>query len=168
MLTTISPYAGFAAAGTLLLILVIDHLLRAGRARAVPARVPAPTAPGPVHRRVTCPDADITQRLPVIRPVPAAIHGAPPLPPASFRRQPAPPVRPASRLRAPDEVAAPRSTARLMTPWGELARLPGSVEPGIVPSLLPPGPVAAIDGEERVLLGVGQVGVGPHGVLDRG
>ena len=132
MLNDITPYVGFTATGLLLMILAVDRYLRATRARAVVAvRVPAH---GPARALVRA-DADITQRLPVIVLAPTApAHATPPLPPAAFRRAPVPPQRPACRL--PDRPANPRSEARLITPWGDVARLPGSDEPGVVPSTL--------------------------------
>ncbi|MDH4074870.1 MAG: hypothetical protein OEW29_02950 [Acidimicrobiia bacterium] len=125
MLNAIFPFVGFTATGLVLVILAVDHHLRAGRARAAALRV-VPVA------------ADVTQRLPVIVTAPSgALRVTPPLPPASFRRQPVPPQPPRHRsCRPPDRPANPRSEARLITPWGDLTRLPGSDEPGIVPSTL--------------------------------
>lgn len=122
MINTISPYLGFTAAGLVLVILAVDRHLRATRARTLAVRlVPA--------------QADVTQRLPVIVTAPSgAVRVTPPLPPAAYRRQPAPPQRPPCRL--PDRPANPRCEARLITPWGDVTRLPGSNEPGIVPSTL--------------------------------
>ncbi len=126
MLHDITPYVGFTAAGLVLAILAVDRLLRAGRPRPVPV---------PVRTSSRWPDADVTQRLPVIvLPPTAAVHVAPPLPPTTFRRSPLPPQRPSCR--PPDRPANPRSEARLITPWGDITRLPGSDEPGVVPSTL--------------------------------
>lgn len=134
MLQAISPYAGFTAAGLVLVILAVDRHLRASRSRAIAVPV----------RAVRWPEAEVTQRLSVVVLAPSvAIQATPPLPPAAFRRQavtPQPPQRPLCRR--PDRPADPRSEARLMTPWGELTQLPGSHEPGIVPSTLAAVPAA--------------------------
>lgn len=128
MLNAISPYVGFTAAGLVLVILAVDRHLRASRARALAVRI-AVGGPHPRSHR-----ADITQRLPVVVAAsPGPAHATPPLPPPAFRRLPAPPQPP---VRRPDRPADPRREARLMTPWGDLTRLPGSDQPGIVPSTL--------------------------------
>lgn len=136
MLNDITPYVGFTAAGLVLMILAVDRHLRASRARAVVAlRVPAQRSTQRPARGPVRADADITQRLPVIVLAPAAAgHVEPPLPPVTFRRPPVPLQRPACR--PPDRPATPRSEARLITPWGDVTRLPGSDEPGVVPSTL--------------------------------
>lgn len=130
MLSAISPYVGFTAAGLLLVILAVDRRLRAGQARpvAVPVAVP----------RAGWPEGDVTQRLTVIVTAPSSPgHITPPLPPAAFRRPPVPPQRPLRpSFRPPDRPADPRREARLITPWGDVTRLPGCDEPGIVPSTL--------------------------------
>jgi len=126
MLSAISPYIGFTAAGLVLAILAVDRHLRAGKVRAT------------VALRVVRVEADLTQRLPVVVATPSNTGRAtPPLPPATFRRPPVPPQRPLRpSFRPPDRPAAPRSAARLITPWGDVTRLPGTDEPGIVPSTL--------------------------------
>ncbi len=152
MLSAISPYVGFTAAGLVLVILAVDRHLQASRARALAVRI---AVGGPNARSH---QADITQRLPVIvMGSSGPAHATPPLPPAAFRRLPVPPQPPARR---PDRPADPRGEARLMTPWGDLTWLPGSEQPGIVPSTLAAVPgellarqVAPVDGEQGVLLG---------------
>lgn len=126
MLSAISPYIGFTAAGLVLAILAADRHLRTGRARAT------------VALRVVRMEADLTQRLPVVVAAPSSSGNVtPPLPPAVFRRPPVPPQRPLRpAFRPPDRPANPRCEARLITPWGDVTRLPGSDEPGIVPSTL--------------------------------
>jgi len=129
MLETISPYVGLAAAVAAVAIGAIDHRLRVGGTRAL---TPVPV----VNRRA---DADITRQLPVVHLPPRHPGTAvPPLPPDLYRRPSAPPLRPQPRARRhrPDRPAAPRSEARLITPWGDVTRLPGTDEPGIVPSTL--------------------------------
>ncbi|MEZ5408159.1 MAG: hypothetical protein R2761_09045 [Acidimicrobiales bacterium] len=125
MIDEISPYLGLAAAGFVLVMLAVDRHLRASRARALAVRLV------PV-------EADITCRLPVMTlALSDAVRVVPPLPPAAYRRRPMSPQPPLRRgCRPPDRPAHPRGEARLITPWGDVTRLPGTDEPGIVPSTL--------------------------------